>query len=192
MWIMIAGMVAFLGSHLVPAFPDARTGLRERFGENLYRGLFTLVAIAGFVLIVWGYGLWRAEGPAVLYTPPGWMRHVTMLLMLPVFPLLFAAYLPGRIKATVHHPMITAVKLWAFAHLLANGDAASLVLFLGFLVWGVVDRISVKRREEAGRFAVTQEGSARNDAIAIILGLVVYALFVWKLHTWLIGVPVIL
>lgn len=192
MWVMIAGLAVFLGSHLLPAFPDARAGLKARLGENGYRGLFSLVAIAGFVLLVWGYGLWRAEGPAVLYVPPGWMRHLVMLLMLPVFPLLFAAYLPGRIKATVRHPMITAVKLWAFAHLLANGDAASLVLFLGFLGWGVVDRISVKRRERVGLIAAARGGPARNDAIALVLGLAVYGLFVWKLHTWLIGVPVIL
>ena len=191
MWVMILGLLLFLGAHLLPEVPATRDRLCARLGERPYRGLFSVVAIVGLVLVIWGYGLWRAAGPAVLYVPPLWMRHLTLLLMVPVFVLLVAAYAPGRIKRAVRHPMILAVKIWAFAHLLANGDAASLVLFASLLAWGVLDRISLKRRERAGLVAVETGGPVSNDAIAVVAGLVLYALFVWKLHEWLIGAPLI-
>lgn len=192
MALMIIGMAVFLGSHLLPALPEARGALVERLGEAGYKAVYSLVALAGLVALIWGYGLWRAAGPPILYDPPTWARHLTMLLLLPVFPLLVAAYAPaGRIKAAVRHPMILAVKIWAFAHLFANGDLASLVLFLGFLAWGVIDRISLKRREAAGLVTVDRSGPARNDVVPIVAGLVIYGLFVWKLHMWLIGVPVL-
>lgn len=192
MWLFFLGAALFFSTHLLPAFAGTRERLRERLGEGAYRGLYSVIAIAGIVLIVIGYGDWKwVEGAAILYVPPVWMSHLTLLLMLPVFPLLFAAYVPGKIKVWTKHPMILAVKVWAFSHLLANGDVASLALFLLFLAWGVIDRISLKRREAAGLVTVAKEGSLRYDAIAVALGLVVYGLFVWKLHTWLIGVPVI-
>lgn len=191
MALFILGAILFFSSHLLPAFAGPRAALRERLGDGPYRGLYSLVALAGVVLIVMGYADWRFAGSPQLWDPPTFLRHLTLLLMLPVFPLLFAAYMPGRIKVAVKHPMILAVKVWAFAHLLANGDLASMVLFGLFLAWGVVDRISLKRREAAGLVRVSREGSARYDLIAVALGLVVYGLFVWKLHTWLIGVPVI-
>lgn len=190
MLVLVLGLVLFLGSHLLPAVPKVHDRLVGRLGPNGYRIAFSIVSGIGLVLVIWGYGLARAEGPAVLYDPPTWMRHVTMLLMLPVFVLALAAYLPGRISALVRHPLITAVKLWAFAHLLANGDVASVVLFASFLAWGVIDRISLKRREAVGRVSLPQ-GRARNDFIAIGAGLLLYAAFVAKLHAWLIGVPVV-
>jgi uncharacterized membrane protein len=190
MLVLVLGLVIFLGSHLLPTAPALHDRLVARFGLNTYKLLYSAVSLVGLVLVIWGYGLARAEGPAILYDPPTWLRHLTLLLMAPVFVLAFAAYLPGRISAAVRHPLITAVKLWAFAHLLANGDAASVLLFASFLAWGVIDRISLKRREAAARVAVPR-GPIRNDFIALGAGLLVYAAFVAKLHAWLIGVPVV-
>lgn len=125
-----------------------------------------------------------------LWYPPVWTRHLTLALMVPVFVLLVAAYLPtGHIRKRTRHPMILAVKLWAFAHLLANGDLASVLLFGGFLAWGVIDRISLKRRGDAGGAAVASV-AALSDAVALIAGLAIYVAFVLWLHPLLIGVPV--
>lgn len=192
MTTMIVGLIVFLGSHLLPCFPKAQAALKARLGEMPYKGVYSIVALVGIVLVVIGYGDWREAGAAQLWVPPVWLRHLSLLIMLPVFPLLVAAYTPaGRIKPAVKHPMILAVKVWAFAHLLANGDAASLVLFGGFLAWGVIDRISLKRREAAGYVRTAEPGPIANDIVPVAIGLVVYGLFVWKLHQWLIGVPVV-
>src|SRR5438045_2594814 len=116
MTLLIVGLVLFLGIHSVSiAAPAWRDGMAARLGEKPWKGLYALVSIAGFVLLVYGYGLARQQ-PVVLYTPPTWTRHLTLLLMVPVFPLLLAAYLPGRIKAATKHPMLAATKLWAFSH----------------------------------------------------------------------------
>jgi uncharacterized membrane protein len=156
-----------------------------RWGETPWKGLYTLVAVAGFVLLVIGYGIAR-QSPVVLYSPPVWTRHLALLLMLPVFPLLLAAYLPGRIKAAARHPMLVAVKLWALAHLLANGTLADVLLFGAFLAWAVADRISVKRR--APRAVPGAPARPVNDVIAVVGGLAIYAAFVLWLHRALIGV----
>jgi len=192
MILLIAGLVLFLGIHSLPMFSSTRAGLVSKFGENGYKGLYTLVSFAGLALIIYGYGMARFEGSPLLYDPPFWLRHVTMLLMVPVFIFLVAAYVPCRIKATLKHPMLVAVKLWAFAHLLANGDLASVLLFGGFLAWAVADRISLKRRGPgAGQvaFAAGKPGKY-SDVAVILIGLALYGVFVWKLHAWLIGVPV--
>jgi len=191
MALLIAGLVLFLGVHTLPMFPATRNGLAARLGENGYKGIYTLLAVAGLGLIIYGYGVARFEGAPLLYDPPFWLRHVTMLLMVPVFIFLVAAYVPSRIKNALKHPMLVAVKLWAFSHLLANGDLASVLLFGGFLVWAVADRISVKRRgPEAGQIAPAADPGKHSDIIVILVGLVLYGVFVWKLHVWLIGVPV--
>ncbi len=118
---LIAGLVIFLGVHSIAILaPQVRAQARASWGEGAWRVLYSLVAVLGFVLLVHGFGVAR-QSPLVLYTPPHWMRHVTFLLMLPVFPLLLAAYLPGRIKTALKHPMLAAVKFWALAHLLSNG-----------------------------------------------------------------------
>ncbi|MBX3622364.1 MAG: NnrU family protein [Rhizobacter sp.] len=185
MTLLVVGLVLFLGIHSVsivaPAWRDARAA-RSEMG---WKGVYTLVSLVGFVLIVYGYGLAR-QSPVVLYAPPTWLRHVALLLLVPVFPLLFAAYLPGRLKAAAKHPMLVATKLWAVAHLLANGTLADVLLFGGFLAWAVADRISLKRR--VPRPVPGAPPSAANDAIAVVGGLVVYGLFVWRAHAWLIGV----
>ena len=145
---LVLGLVIFFGIHsiaiVVPAWRDATA---MRLGDATWKAVFTLASVVGFVMLVHGYGLARAD-PQVLYTPPAWARHVAALLMLPVFPLLLATYLPGRIKAAVKHPMLTATKAWALAHLLANGTVADVLLFGSFLAWAVADRISLKHRPQ--------------------------------------------
>ena len=190
---LILGLVLFLGIHSTKI---VAWDFRQRFiaarGENAWKGIYTVVSLIGFVLIIWGYGLARYEGP-ILYTPPLWLGHVTALFMLLSFISLVAAYTPaGRIKGAVKHPMLLAVKLWAFGHLLTNGELASVLLFGSFLVWAIADRISVRRREAAGLAEPPQSGPLRNDAIPVIVGLIVYVAFVWRVHEWLFGVPPIL
>jgi uncharacterized membrane protein len=192
MFLLLLGLVIFLGIHLLPTQAEARNGLVKSYGEGPYKGVFSLIALVGLALIVYGYHkvqVMPGKNP-VLWTPPVWGRHLTLTLMLPVFVLLLAAHLPGRISNAVKHPMITAVKLWALAHLFVRGDAASLLLFLSFLGWAIFDRISLKRREQAG-LVVRSPGSITNDIIALVGGLVLYGLFVKWGHAWLIGVPLI-
>jgi len=138
------------------------------------------------VLLVVGYKVAR-HVPAFAYLPPGWLRPATWLLMLPVFPLLFASGLPGKIKRAVGHPMLAAVTLWSFAHLLANGQWADVLLFGSFLLWSVLDRLSFRRRVE--RPLKTAPPGRWNDLIAVVGGLAVYAVTLLWIHGWLIGVP---
>jgi uncharacterized membrane protein len=185
--LLIAGLVLFLGVHSVAIVaPTFRTRTIQRMGEGAWKGLYALISLAGFVLICYGFGLAR-QAPVVLYSPPTWLRHLAFLVMLPVFPLLIAAYLPGRIKTAAKHPMLAAVKFWAFAHLLANGSLADVLLFGGFLAWAVVDRISVKRRATPQVLRTAPPGPW-NDAIAVVLGLAVYALLIGWAHVRLFGV----
>lgn len=186
MGALIAGLVIVLGMHSIAIVaPHAREAARERLGATGWRVLFSLVSLLGFALLVYGFALAR-HAPIVLYVSPPWLRHITLLLMLSVFPLLLAAYLPGRIRRTVKHPVLTAVKLWALAHLLANGTLADGVLFGGFLLWAGLDRMSLKRRPQQP--TRTAPEGPYNDLIAIVAGLAIYALFLWRLHLWLIGV----
>jgi uncharacterized membrane protein len=190
MVLLILGLVLFLGIHSVSIVSvNGRNRLVQQMGEGPWKGLYSLVSLAGFVLIVVGYGAAR-EAPVLLYTLPNGFRHLAALLMLPVFVLLLATYLPGRIQRTAKHPMLLAVKLWALAHLLANGTLADVLLFGGFLAWAVVDRISVKKRAAAGqlRAGPVLPGSKANDAIALVGGLGLYVLFVVWAHAFLIGV----
>lgn len=187
---LIVGLALFVGVHLVTTQPDLKRGLAARMGEGGYKGVYSLIAIAGFALIIFGYHkvqLMPGKNP-VLWSPPHWGRHVAMLLMLPVFPLLFATYLPGRLSAAVRHPMITAVKFWALAHLFVRGDTASLLLFGGLLAWAVYDRISLRQREAAGQVRL-KSGPGRNDVLALVLGLIAYGAFLKWGHATLIGVP---
>lgn len=186
MTLLILGLILFLGVHSVSIVAPAwRDGMQARLGEGKWKGLYSLVSLAGFVMIVVGYG-WARQAPVVLYVPPTWLRHVALLLLLPVFPLLLAVYLPGRIKSAARHPMLLATKCWALAHLLANGMAADVLLFGGFLAWAVADRISFKHRTQ--RPLPTAPPSPVNDIIAVVGGLAIYALFVFWAHAWLIGV----
>jgi len=186
MTILILGIIVLIGIHFVPAFPDLRDSLMARLGRNGYRALFSVVSLLGLALVVWGF----AKAPVVqIWAPPVWTRHLALLLMLPVFPLLFAAYLPGKIKAKVRHPMLAAIKFWALAHLIANGDLASIILFGSFLAYAVVDRILVKRRGGAEPvLAVSEADARRNDLISLGAGLALYVAFLFWLHPLLIGV----
>ncbi|HEX7971762.1 MAG TPA: NnrU family protein [Thiobacillus sp.] len=187
--VLLLGLVVFFGVHSVSIVNDPwRDRMAAKMGEWTWKGGYALVSIIGFVLIVWGYGLARHE-PVVLYTPPGWLRPVALVLLVPVFPLLLATYLPGRIQAAARHPMLVAIKLWAVAHLLANGTLADVLLFGAFLVWAVLDRVSMKHRAQRPIPGVPQ--TRANDLIAVAGGLSLYAAFVLWLHGWLIGVPLV-
>lgn len=190
MLVMIIGIIIFLGIHSVRIVaPRWRLAKMEQWGEGKWKGLYSLVSVVGLALLVWGFGMARLEAP-ILYEPPVWMKHITLLLMLFAFVFLgvFIAK-PGRIKPALKHPMLISIKTWALAHLLANGDLASLILFLSFLAWAVFDRIALKRQARAGLApAVITPGPVTNDIIAIVIGLVLYVLFIWKLHVLLIGV----
>jgi uncharacterized membrane protein len=191
MAILIAGIVVFFVVHLFSAVrsraPDR--DLRQKLGVGPYMGIYSLISLVGFGMIAYGYG--AARPATILYTPPSWGAHVNLVLMLPALILLVAAQLPtGHMKKAVRHPMLVGVKIWAVGHLLANGDLASLILFLCFLAYAVFDRIMVKRRGDfgPGPDATTSVGA---DIAAVLIGSAVYVGFVLWLHEWLIGVPVI-
>jgi uncharacterized membrane protein len=193
MTLLILGLVLFLGTHAFTMARGPRARLRERIGEGSYKGLYSLLSLAGIVLVSIGYGHYRAAGYIPIWDPPVWTRHVALLLVWFAFVSFAAAYLPGRIKSAIKHPMLAGVKIWAFAHLLANGDLGSMVLFGSFLAWAVIARISTKRRDEVvphGGPAVPRSG-LRNDAVAIVVGTIAYLAFVVWFHPWLIGVPVL-
>jgi uncharacterized membrane protein len=185
MLVLIIGLVLFLGAHSVSIVaPHWRDRMALLIGPLQWKGLYTLVSLAGFAAIIWGYRGARLS-PLTLYSPPLWMHYATFVLMLPVFPLLLAAYLPGKIKTTLRHPMLAATKFWALGHLLANGSLAAVLLFGGFLFWAVADRIALKHRVQSIQ---TLPPSPLNDVIALVVGLALYAAFVWRAHLWLIGV----
>jgi uncharacterized membrane protein len=185
MIVLVAGLLLFFGTHSIAIFaPEVRARAQSGVGEGPWKAGHGLVSLLGFALIIYGFGLAR-QAPVLLYTPPHWLRHLTLLLMLPVFPLLLAAYLPGRIKSAVKHPMLAAVKFWALAHLLSNGMLADVLLFGGFLAWAVADRISLKSRTQALKTAAP---GRFNDLIAVVLGLGLYGLFIAWAHVRLFGV----
>ncbi|MCM2291150.1 NnrU family protein [Allorhizobium sp. BGMRC 0089] len=187
MTLLIVGLVLFLGLHLVrvvaPGFRSAMVGM---IGLNGWKGLYSLVALVALALIAYGYSL--APVVNVWFPPPG-MNHLTVTLMLIATICLVASLLPaGQIAAKTKHPMVLAIKIWAFAHLLSNGDLRSILLFASFLAWGVILRIALKRRERAGELVRPPFVSARYDAYAVIIGLVVWAAITFKLHELIIGV----
>jgi uncharacterized membrane protein len=192
MALLIIGLGLFFIAHLVPTLALARMVLVDQFGERTYRGGFSLVAIVGLVLIVLGYGQMQGlgRGNPELWTSPAWIKHVVLLLMIPAMILLVAAYVPSRIRSLVGHPMLTAVMIWAFAHLLANGDLASLLLFGSFLAFAVYDRISVMSRPSPGPLG-TAKGGALQDILVIAAGLALYALMLLWGHAKLTGVPLL-
>ena len=186
MTMLIAGLVLFLGTHsLAIVAPALRNRLAARLGEWPWKGLYSIVAVVGFVLVVVGFGAARGA-PVVLYAPPAWLRSIAIVLLAPAFPMLLAAYLPGHIQATLRHPMLAATKTWALAHLLATGRLADVVLFGAFLAWAVVDRISLGRRPAAA--IRTLPAGRFNDAIAVLVGLGLYAALLLGLHQRLFGV----
>lgn len=188
MTLMVVGLLVFLGSHSVRIFAeDWRSARLAAMGEAKWKLAYSVVAIAGFVLIVVGYGQARLD-PVPLFSPPVWTRHLAALLTIPAFVLLAAAYVKGtRIKAAVGHPMVAGVKIWAFAHLVANGTLADVVLFGAFLAWAVVDYLAARRRDRIAG-TVYAVGPVTRDVVAVAAGLVAWAAFAFWLHGPLIGV----
>jgi uncharacterized membrane protein len=187
MSVLVIGLIVFLGVHLFTTLRGPRAALIGRIGEGAYKGLYSLVAAVGLVLIVWGFGRYRSGGWVQIWYPPAALRPLTYLLMWIAFIALAATYCPlGKIKSTLRHPMLVAVKAWALAHLLANGDLGAFVLFGAFLAWAVYDRIAVKRRGDMGPPATSVTAG---DGIAIAVGTLAYVAMYW-LHPWLIGVPI--
>ena len=188
MTALIAGLVLFLGVHSVRIVADDwRTAQLARIGERKWKGLYTLASVAGLVLLIWGYGQARLD-PVIVWNPPAWLRPVAVLLTLPAFVLVAAGNMRGtRIKAILGHPMVLGVKLWAFAHLIASGTLAGIVLFGSFLVWAIVDFASLRRRDRA-LGTVYPPGTLHRDALATAIGVIAWVVFAFWLHGWLIGV----
>jgi len=185
---LIAGLVLFLGLHSVRIVAEPwRESVIARIGRNPWRAVYSIVSLAGFALLVWGYGQARLD-PVVVWSPPAWTRHVTSLLVLPAFVLIVAGNMRGtRIKAAVGHPMLLGTKLWAAAHLVSNGMLADIVLFGSFLVWAIVDYASSRRRDRAAG-TVYPPGASGRDATAIAIGTAAWFVFGFWLHAPLIGV----
>ena len=186
--ILILGLAIFIANHIFVTFRSERAALIKRLGMNGYRALFSLVSIIGLALIVWGYSRYRAEGLIPVWSPPAFMRHITVGLML-LASIVFAAYfIPSHVKMWVKHPMLTAVKTWAFAHLLANGDLGSILLFGSFLAWGVYARIAAKRRGDLG--TTTAPAGWAKDIFVVVLGVVLFLVLGFYFHPYVIGVRV--
>jgi uncharacterized membrane protein len=185
---LILGLVVFLGVHSARIVAEGpRRAFIAKHGANAWKGLYTLLSLAGFALLVWGYGLARQQ-PTVLWASPTWLSHVAALLTLISFVLLAAAYVPGNsIKARLHHPMTLSVKVWAFAHLIANNTLADVLLFGGFLAWSIAVFAAARRRDRVDAVSYAA-GSASRTALAVAIGVIAWVVFALWLHGWLIGV----
>ena len=192
MWMLIVGLALFFAVHLVPTVPELRARLVGVTGVRAYSGLFALASAIGLVLIVLGYGTMQGlgSGNPQLWLPPSWARHLTMLLMLPALILLVAAYIPSRIRTAARHPMLAAVALWSFSHLLVNGDLASVLLFGSFLVYAGYDIISANQRAAVGPLGKAQGGLVQ-DIVAIAVGIALYAFLLFWGHRLLTGLPLV-
>jgi uncharacterized membrane protein len=188
MVLLVLGLVLFLGVHSVRIVADGwRTATIARRGEGAWKGLYSLVSVAGLVLIVWGYGLARQE-PVLLWTPPRGMNHAAALLTLIAFVLLAATYVPrNHIKARLHHPMVAGVKIWAFAHLISNGTLADVLLFGSFLGWAVLSFAAARRRDRA-QGTDYAAGTGGGTVLTLVAGVAAWAVFAFWAHAWLIGV----
>ena len=194
MALFLLGLVLFLGSHSVRIVAeDWRVATRMRLGEKMYKGIYSLASIVGFALLIYGFGQVRWDSPFV-WTPPTAMRHISVLLMLVSMVLLVAAQVPNNIiKARLHHPLVLSVKVWALAHLLANGRVADLILFGAFLVWAVLDFRAARSRDRLMADAVhdlpPEEAPVYvNNGRVVMIGIVVWLILLLGGHTWLFGV----
>jgi len=186
---MILGLVLFFGVHTLTTQREVRARVIAFSGGGGYKIGYSLVSALGLVLIVWGFAHYRASGMWEIWTPPTALKHLTAALMLPAVILVVASYIRGRIYTRLKHPMLTGIKLWAVAHLLANGDLGSIILFGSFLGWAVFDRISLKHRADSGAPPIPVGGPS-NDLIAVAVGLVAYLALGFAFHPVVIGVPV--
>jgi uncharacterized membrane protein len=185
--VLIIGLIALLGAHVFVTFREARERMIGQIGHNGYRALFSIVSIVGLALIVWGFAEYRAHEWLQIWSPPAFMRHITVLLMLFASIFMVAAFVPSHIKVRLKHPMLASVKTWALAHLLSNGDLGAIVLFGSFLAWGVYARIAAKKRGDVG--TKTAPSGWTNDAIVIVVGIIVYLALGFAFHPYVIGVP---
>jgi uncharacterized membrane protein len=188
--VMILGLVLFLGVHTLTSQRDLRARIIASTGEGAYKLGYALASLIGLVLIVWGFAHHRATGWIDVWYPPKALKHITVALMLPAVILVVASYIRARIYTTLKHPMLAGVKLWALAHLLANGDLGSIILFGSFLGWAVFNRISLKRRADPGAPPIPVGGTG-NDLIAVAVGFVAYLALAFAFHPVVIGVPVV-
>jgi len=188
MGLLILGLVLFLGVHSarIVAEPWRQAFIAQR-GTNAWKGLYTVISLVGFVLLIWGYSQARQQ-PLWVWNPPQALRHVASLLTVPAFVLLVAAYVPGNsIRARVHHPMVLGVKTWALAHLLVSGTAAQMLLFGSFLFWAVASFVAARKRDRAAG-TVYANGTLGATLLTVALGLAAWAGFAFWAHGALIGV----
>jgi uncharacterized membrane protein len=188
--VLILGLILFLGVHTLTTQRKLRAQLIAATGEGVYKIGYTLASFIGLALIIWGFAVYRATGWINVWNPPTALRHIAMALMLPAVIMVVASYIRGRIYTALKHPMLAGIKLWAAAHLLANGDLGSILLFGSFLAWAVFDRISLKHRTDAGAPPIPVGGPG-NDLIAIAVGVVAYLALAFAFHPVVIGVPVV-
>jgi uncharacterized membrane protein len=186
--LLILGLAVFIGTHVVTTQRALRARIIDRVGEGPYKAIYSVASILGVILIGYGYARYRATGWIDLWYPPGWTRHVTVLLVWPAIICFAAAYSPGRIKATLKHPMLVGTKLWAVAHLISNGDLGSIVLFGSILGWAVFDRITLKRRSDPGAPPIPV-GGIQKDIVAVVVGTVIYLVLGFLFHPYVVGVP---
>lgn len=182
--LLVLGLVLFFAPHILTILRGPRRQSVGTLGEGAYKAIYSTITLVGLVLIIMGFH----RVPYVeLWPSPVWVRHIVIPLVWLAFVLLAAAYLPvGKIREKSKHPMLAAVKLWAFAHLLANGDLASLLLFGTFLAYAVIDRIAVKKRG----VPTPTNGRPLNDLLAVAVGTVAFLIFGLYIHPTYIGVPV--
>jgi uncharacterized membrane protein len=185
---LILGLVLFLGLHSTRIFAEGwRTSMIAKMGAMPWKGLYSVLSIASFVLLVWGYARAR-ENPVLIWSPPEAMRHVAAPLVLIAFILFVATYVPRNwFKAKLHHPQMLSIKTWAFAHLLANGTLVDIILFGSFLVWAALGFRAARQRDRVNG-TVYAPATAQGTIIAIVAGTVAWAAFAFWLHGWLIGV----
>jgi uncharacterized membrane protein len=186
--ILVLGLLVFHANHLFVTRRGARAAAIARVGLRTYQVLFSLVSTAGLILVVWGYVLYRAQGWIDVWQPPGFTRHISVGLMAISAILLTAVFIPSQIQARAKYPALASVKIWAFAHLISNGDLGSILLFGSFLAWAVYARINAKRRTDEV-LAVAPAGWT-NDVIVVVIGALVYLAIGYAFHPFVIGVPV--
>jgi len=187
---LVFGLIVFFVPHVFVTRRDARARLIARIGEGPYKIAFSILSAIGIILIAYGFARYRANEWVNLWYPPVWARHLALQLNWLAIVCVVAAYIPGNIKRVLKHPMLVGVKIWALAHLIANGDLGSVILFGSILAWAVFDRISLKRRSDQGT-PDTRNGGWPADVVALVVGTVIYAAIVLLVHPLIIGVPVL-
>lgn len=185
--IMILGLALFMGAHVFVTMRGPRAAVVARLGEWPYKGIISLVSLVGIIVIGYGFAHYRAAGMIDVWHPPAWTRHLNNALMWPAIVCIVAAYIPGDIKRLLKHPMLVGVKLWATAHLIANGDLGSIILFGSILAWAVFDRIAIKNRSDHGGLVIPLGGRG-NDIVAVIVGTLLYLALGYWFHPYVIGV----